>query len=248
MPSLKELPVGMRLATALTSRREALRLLAAGIAAGLAGCSKPNEEIVPYVRVPEGLVPGDPLKFATTLPLSGYGRGVIVTAIDGRPIKVEGNPRHPASLGATDVFSEADVLSLYDPDRSRTVLKDGDIASWDQFLRALQSQRRRWTERQGEGLRLLTGRVTSPTLARQIDDLRKQFPKALWHSYASIDDEASQVGASLAYGRPLDSVPRLDRADIILTLDADPIGHGPDQIAHRKPHFRDSMPSKPHRL
>ena len=242
MPSLKELPVGMRLATALTSRREALRLLAAGIAAGLAGCSKPNEEIVPYVRVPEGMVPGDPLKFATTLPLSGYGRGVIVTAIDGRPIKVEGNPRHPASLGATDVFSEADVLSLYDPDRSRTVLKDGDIASWDQFLQALQSQRRRWTERQGEGLRLLTGRVTSPTLARQIDDLRKQFPKALWHSYASIDDEAGQAGASLAYGRPLDSVPRLDRADIILTLDADPIGHGPDQIrkargfaSHRAP-------------
>ena len=134
---------------------------------------------------PRAWFPAMPLKFATTLPLSGYGRGVIVTAIDGRPIKVEGNPRHPASLGATDVFAEADVLSLYDPDRSRTVLKDGDIASWDQFLRALQSQRRRWTERQGEGLRLLTGRVTSPTLARQIDDLRKQFPKALWHSYAS---------------------------------------------------------------
>ena len=157
--------------TGALNRRQALSLLASGIATSLAACSKPVEPIIPYVRMPERVVPGDKLKFATTLPLSGYGRGVIVTSIDGRPIKVEGNPRHPASLGATDVFAEAAVLSLYDPDRSRTILNNGAIASPDSFRLALQSQLQKLRTSGGEGLRLLTGRVTSPTLLRQIDNL-----------------------------------------------------------------------------
>ncbi|MGH6683684.1 MAG: 4Fe-4S dicluster domain-containing protein, partial [Pseudolabrys sp.] len=102
-------------------RRAALKLLAGGAALSLASCGKPREEIVPYVEQPERVVPGVPLRFATTLDLSGYGRGVIVTSMDGRPIKIEGNPRHPASLGATDVFAEAEVMSLYDPGRSKAV-------------------------------------------------------------------------------------------------------------------------------
>ena len=160
------------------NRRQALSLLATGIATGLAACSKPSEQIIPYVRMPEGVVPGEAMKFATTLPLSGFGRGVIVTSIDGRPIKVEGNPLHPASLGATDVFSEAAVLSLYDPDRSRTVLNNGAIASYDAFRLALQPLVQQMQKQGGEGFRLLTGRVTSPTLLRQIDDLLEMFPKA----------------------------------------------------------------------
>jgi anaerobic selenocysteine-containing dehydrogenase len=123
-------------------RRRALSLLATGIATGLAACSKPTEQIIPYVYMPERVVPGQALKFATTLPLSGFGRGVIVTSIDGRPIKVEGNPRHPCSLGATDVFAEAAVLSLYDPDRSRTPLKSGEIASHEAFRQCNRSSGR----------------------------------------------------------------------------------------------------------
>ena len=161
------------------NRRQALSLLASGIATGLAACSKPSEQIIPYVRIPEGMVPGEAMKFATTLPLSGFGRGVIVTSIDGRPVKVEGNPLHPASLGATDVFSEAAVLSLYDPDRSRTVLNNGAIASYDAFRLALQPLIQQMHKQGGEGFRLLTGRVTSPTLLRQIDDLLEMFPKAV---------------------------------------------------------------------
>ena len=107
------------------SRRNALKLLAGQMALLVAGCSKPREEIVPYVRMPERLVPGVPLQFATTLDLGGYGRGVICTSIEGRPIKIEGNPLHPASLGATDAFAEAAIFSLYDPDRSQTVRQSG---------------------------------------------------------------------------------------------------------------------------
>src|SRR3954471_21895433 len=109
------------------TRREALRHLAAQMALAVSACSKPDEEILPYVRMPERVTPGVPLRFATTLPLAGFGRGAVGISIDGRPIKIEGNPLHPASLGSTDVFAETAVLSLYDPDRSRTVLQNGAI-------------------------------------------------------------------------------------------------------------------------
>src|SRR5258708_12904287 len=104
-------------------RRAALRLMASGAALALASCGRPAEEIVPYVNIPERLTPGLPLRFASTLALAGFGRGVIVTSVEGRPIKIDGNPRHPASLGATDVFTEAALLSLYDPDRSNAVTR-----------------------------------------------------------------------------------------------------------------------------
>src|SRR5579871_3731617 len=114
-------------------RRAALRLMASGAALALASCGRPSEEIVPYVNVPERLTPGVPLRFASTLPLAGFGRGVIVTSAEGRPIKIDGNPRHPASLGATDVFAEAALLSLYDPDRSKAVTNGTNVYSWDAF-------------------------------------------------------------------------------------------------------------------
>ena len=234
MSPLSELPVeGSRFfkpRPGALNRRQALSLLATGIATGLAACSKPTEEIIPYVTTPERLVPGEALKFATTLSLSGFGRGVIVTSIDGRPIKVEGNPRHPASLGATDVFAEAAVLSLYDPDRSRTILHNGVIVSSEALRRVVLAQHQRMLQRGGEGFRLLTGRVTSPTLLRQIDEMLQMFPNAAWHAYEPVEEDAEQVGATLAFGRPLSIVPRLEQAHILVNLDGDPLGHGPDQL------------------
>ena len=238
MPPVNELPVKgsgfFARGPAALNRRQALNLLASGIASGLAGCSKPAEEIIPYVKMPERVVPGEALKFATTLSLSGFGRGVIVTSIDGRPIKVDGNPRHPASLGATDVFAEATVLSLYDPDRSRATLQNGEIASPEAFRQALQAQLQRARLRNGEGLRLLTGRVTSPTLLRQIDDLMQRFPKSNWHAYEPIDEDNAEAGATMAFGRPLRFVPQLDKARVVLALDADPLGHGPNQLRNAR--------------
>lgn len=233
MPPLKELPTRPDpVRRSKLSRRQALSLLATGMASGLAACSKPDQQILPYVKMPERIVPGEPLKFATTLGLAGLGRGVIVTAIDGRPIKVEGNPRHPGSLGATDVFAEAAVLSLYDPDRSRTILHDGAIASREALQGALASQLADARNRQGDGLRLLTGRTTSPTALRQIDALLQAFPAAAWHAYDPTDDDNARQGSQLAHGRPLRGVADLAKARVIVALDADPIGHGPDQIRH----------------
>ncbi|ACL61638.1 4Fe-4S dicluster domain-containing protein [Methylobacterium nodulans] len=212
------------------SRREALRAFAAGITLAAGACAKPDEEIVPYVVQPERVTGGVPLVFASTLPLAGYGRGCRVRSVDGRPIKVDGNPRHPASLGATDVFAEAAVLSLYDPDRSKTVRQGGDIANWSALQKALVPKVSRWRGSQGEGLRLLTGRVTSPTLQRQIGRLLDAYPKAVWHAYEPTEDASARAGAALAFGRALTPLPHLDRAAVIVSLDADPLGPGPDQI------------------
>ncbi|MGH6725184.1 MAG: 4Fe-4S dicluster domain-containing protein [Pseudolabrys sp.] len=215
-------------------RRAALKLLAGGAALSLASCGKPREEIVPYVEQPERVVPGIPLRFATTLDLSGYGRGAIVTSVEGRPIKIEGNPRHPASLGSTDIFAEADVMSLYDPDRSKAARGPTQVESWDAFQSALRAQMEKERARGGAGLRILSGRVTSPTLARQRTALLKQFPQARWYRYEPITDDSEMAGAQLAYGRPLTALPRVAEASVVLSLDADWLGAGPSQIANAR--------------
>ena len=180
--------------------------------------------------MPERLTPGVPLRFASALPLAGYGRGVIVTSVEGRPIKIDGNPRHPASLGATDVFAEAAVLSLYDPDRSQAPRSGGRIQSWSAFEAALRARIDQEASRHGSGLALLTGRVTSPTLIRQIGDLMQKFPEAKWYRYEPVEDDAIRAGAVQAFGRPLTAIPRFDDARVALLLDADPLGFGPEQI------------------
>ncbi|MGU3668360.1 4Fe-4S dicluster domain-containing protein [Methylobacterium sp. A49B] len=213
------------------SRREALGLLSAGIAAGLGACSKPSEELVPFVVQPEQLLPGVPARYATALSLGGWARGVHAIAVDGRPIKIEGNLQHPASLGATDVFAEAAILDLYDPDRSRTVTERvSGIASWDMVERALAAPLAQARREKGRGLRLLTGRVTSPTLARQIAALLQAMPEAVWHVHEPLDDAAALRGADLAFGRLLRALPDPGRAEIICCVGADPLGPGPDQI------------------
>lgn len=213
------------------SRRDALRLLSAGIAAGLGACSKPSEELVPYVVQPERLLPGVPVRYATALSLGGWARGVHAIAVDGRPIKIEGNPLHPGSLGATDVFAEAAILDLYDPDRSRTVTERvNGIASWQMAERALAAPLAQARRQKGRGLRLLTGRVTSPTLARQIAAMLGAMPEARWHVHEPLSDDSALKGAELAFGRRFRMLPDSGRAETILCVGADPLGPGPDQI------------------
>ncbi|MBV9458749.1 MAG: 4Fe-4S dicluster domain-containing protein [Bradyrhizobium sp.] len=211
-------------------RRSALKLFMSGVAATLASCGRPPEEVVPYVEMPERITPGLPLHFASALPLAGYGRGVIVTSIEGRPIKINGNPRHPASLGATDVYGEAAVLSLYDPDRSKAPYSDNRIQSWSAFEAALRPRLDRLRAKQGEGLVILTGRITSPSMIAQLGTLKQSMPQLKWYRYEPIDDDAIRDGATLAFGRAATPLPRFRDARVMLALDADPIGFGPEQI------------------
>ncbi len=217
-------------------RREFLRLMGASLAlAGLSGCGSPaptSEKIVPYVQAPEAIVPGKPLFFATAMPLAGYGTGVLVESHEGRPTKVEGNPQHPASLGATHVFAQASVLTLYDPDRSQVATKAGRISTWGTFFTEVTAELERQRHRRGAGLRVLTGAVTSPTLASQLRELLARFPRAKWHQYEAAGRDAGRAGARLAFGEDVDLHYRFDRAEVILALDADFLAFGPGCVRY----------------
>ncbi len=152
------------------SRRGFLQLMGASLAlAGLSACTRqPLEKIVPYVKAPEGLILGKPQFYATAVLLGGCAQGVLVESHMGRPTKIEGNPQHPASLGATDAFAQAAVLTLYDPDRAQVVTNAGRISTWDAFLVAVNTALDAQRLSQGAGLRVLSETVTSPTLAHQL--------------------------------------------------------------------------------
>ena len=205
------------------SRRDFIRLGGVSLAlAGLAGCTKqPLEPIVPYVVQPEHVVLGVPLYFATAFPVSGIARPLIVKSLEGRPIKIEGNPQHGASLGAADAHSQASLWSLYDPDRSQTILCKGSVRPWGTLQATIGAALQRQRASQGAGLRLLTETVTSPTLASQIAAVLQQFPNAKWHQYEPVNRDHSKAGARAAFGEPVDVLYQLDKADVNLALDAD---------------------------
>src|SRR5947209_3174644 len=161
------------------SRRGFLKLAGASLAlAGLAGCTRqPLEQILPYVRQPEDLIPGKPLYYATAMPFSGYGIPLLVESHEYRPTKIEGNPDHEGSQRSSDLFSQASILDLYDPDRSTTVTHMGEGSSWDAFAGEIRATVLGQKAKQGAGLRFLTGAVSSPTLGSQMRAVLQQFPQ-----------------------------------------------------------------------
>jgi molybdopterin-containing oxidoreductase family iron-sulfur binding subunit len=177
--------------------------------------------IVPYVRQPEELIPGQPLFYATAMSAAGIATGVLVESHLGRPTKIEGNPEHPASLGATDAAMQASILTLYDPDRSQTVTRNGYISGWGTFITTLTGARDAAGLKKGAGFRILTGTVTSPTLAAQVQDFLNAFPAARWHQYDPCGRHSARAGAMAAFGQPLNTIYRFDRADVIVSLDSD---------------------------
>jgi molybdopterin-containing oxidoreductase family iron-sulfur binding subunit len=204
-------------------RRDFLKLMGASLLfAGLNACTRqPEEKIFPYVKSPEELIPGKPLYFATAILNGGYANGVLVENHEGRPTKVEGNPDHPASLGATDVFAQAAMLTLYDPDRSQTVVNLGNISTWDAFVTAIGTELEGLRAKKGEGLRILTETITSPTLANQMQTLLAAFPSAKWHQYEPAGRDNAREGSRLAFGEYVETRYRFDQAEVILSLDAD---------------------------
>jgi molybdopterin-containing oxidoreductase family iron-sulfur binding subunit len=216
-------------------RRDVLKLMAASAAlAGLTACTKlPTEKIVPYAqKTPEEFIPGKPLFYATAMALGGVGTGLLVESHMGRPTKVEGNPGHPASLGAADIFAQASVLGLYDPDRSQVAIRNGRIGSWSAFLTAMDGLRLQLASSKGAGFRLLTETVTSPALADQIHSLLAQFPSAKWHQFEPCGRDGAREGSRLAFGEYVNTVYRFDQADVILALDSDFLCSGPGSLRY----------------
>jgi len=218
------------------SRRTFLKLAGASMAlAGLTACARqPQEKIVPFVKQPEYMVPGKSVRFATALTMGGYAAGVVATSYEGRPTKCDGNPNHPANLGASDIYTQAAILDMYDPDRTQGISYLGSIKPWqvfaDEMAALLEAQR----GKRGSGIRILTGNVTSPTLADQLTTLSYDFPDMKWHQYEPVNRDNAVAGAEMAFGQNVNAIYKLDQADVILSLDSDFLTYGPAAVRYAR--------------
>ena len=205
------------------SRRNFVKVMGASLAlAGLSGCvMQPPEKIVPYVHADPDLIPGKPLYFATGMTLGGVTTGLLAKSFDGRPIKIEGNPDHPGSKGATDVLAQASLLNMYDPDRSQEVTYRAQPKTWPNFVTELRGKVNENRVDNGAGIRFLTETVTSPTLIEQFKQLSAELPGARWYQYEPVNNDNAIAGAKLAFGSPVHTIYKFDKADRVLSLDAD---------------------------
>ncbi|MBP6004272.1 MAG: TAT-variant-translocated molybdopterin oxidoreductase [Pyrinomonadaceae bacterium] len=205
------------------SRRNFVKVMGASLAlAGLSGCViQPPEKIVANVREVEGNLPGKPKFFATAMSLGGVSTGLLAKAYEHRPVKVEGNPDHPGSRGGTDVLTQASVLGMYDPDRSQEITFRGSPKNWEAFIAEMRIAIEDNRKDGGAGIRFLTETVTSPTLIDQFAKLKAELPGAKWVQYEPINTDNAMAGAKLAFGSPVQSIYKYDKAERILSLDAD---------------------------
>jgi molybdopterin-containing oxidoreductase family iron-sulfur binding subunit len=218
-------------------RRTFLKLMGASMAlAGLTACGpgplQPVEKIIPHVTQPPEESPGNALYFATAMIIGGYATGLVVETHEGRPTKIEGNPDHPASLGATTLFAQGEILTMYDPDRSQVVRKGTETSSWDAFIEAVAPKL------EGNGVRILTETVSSPTLISQIEALRKQYPSIKWYQYETAARDNVHAGARMAFGEAVETYYQVENAKVILSLESDFLGEGPGAVVYSR-HFMD---------
>ncbi|MEZ4702473.1 MAG: TAT-variant-translocated molybdopterin oxidoreductase [Rhodothermales bacterium] len=212
MPGASDAPGG-------SSRRQFLQLMGASMAlAGLSACRRPVELTLPYARKPEEIIPGIPLFYATSMPFRGVLSPLLVESHEGRPTKVEGNPDHPMSMGASGVFEQASLLNLYDPDRSAHVTRGGNQVSWADFVAFSQGFLAQAASRK---VAVLCAPSSSPTQLALRGRLAQVFPQLRWVTYAPEGDDAERMGMQAAYGMALRPSYRFEHAEVIVSLDAD---------------------------
>lgn len=211
-------------------RRSFLQMMSATLAvAGITPDTPAPRDIVPSVIGNPETAPGTESLYASAVTLGGYAEGVLVRHQAGRPMKIEGNPEHPASRGGTDAFAQAAIYDLYDPRRAAAITYRGRIRARTDFVAAITAS----TEALGgKGVRLLTGATTSPSLQRQIATLGRRIGDFRWHRWESVGNDNARRGTEIAYGRPLDVVPHIDKADIILAVESDLFDFAPGRLAH----------------
>ena len=214
------------------SRRSFLKLMGASMALaggfGLNSCRRPEAHLVPFTKSAEWTIPGKFLYYATAMPRRTGAIPLIATTVDGRPIKLEGNPLHPASGGATDTFVQASVLDLYDPGRSKRFVHNGKTsnrAAFEAYIGELRNTL------QGDGLAFLAQETHSPTRERLRTELGKKFPDLRWCVYEPLLSQQQSFAVQSAFGDNVRLLPRLDRADVILALDSDFLDCGQGDLA-----------------
>jgi len=274
-----EFPEGASNRPDAVSRRTMMGLMGASLAlAGATACRRPEQKIVPYVNAPEGRLPGVPQEYATTMAVGAAPYGVVVESHDGRPTKIEGNELHPESLGAASPWVQASVLNLYDPDRSRKVMRrekaaageggedhdaaslgdagpsdashgdeghgaDGhgdsrgsgfEVATWEDFEGFWGEVAAAAAGNGGAGLAVLSESYSSPTLARLATAFRERYPAARWAIFDAVSDETALAGAEAATGQAVRPIYHLDKASVVLALDADLLGTEGGAVRHSR--------------
>ena len=204
-------------------RRSFVQLLSAASAfAASAGCFKPpDDKILPYTRQPEEVVPGNPLHYASASTLGGHATGLLITANEGRPTKIEGNPDHPSSMGASGLLEQGMLLQLYDPHRLSYVMNRRAARSWRDFLAAMLEKARGLKDKRGAGLRFLMEPSSSPMVARLRERILERYPLAKFSTWCAVPLQQVHDGAQLALGAPYETRIDLSKASVIASIDQD---------------------------
>ncbi len=228
----QEFPAGASVFENEIERRHFLKIMGAAFGLlGFSSCSRlPQEKIVPYLDQPEQLVSGEPLFFATAATRSGFATGLLVRSNEGRPTKIEGNPAHSMSLGAVGPIEQAEILSLYDPDRSQSITSHDEIQTWAALTEAIEQELHTHREDQGARFRILTPPITSPTLGFQLASLLKSLPQAKWIQWDPISRFGATEGAQIAFGEPFEVEYDLEKAEVIVSFDYDFFVEAPDRL------------------
>ncbi len=218
-----EFPAGADVFTDPVGRRKFLGLMGASLAlAGVTGCTRqPRERIMAFAAEPPETIPGVARHFATAMPFSGVGEPVLVESHENRPTKVEGNPQHPMSGGATGVFAQCSILDMYDPDRLASPKQRGRVSGWASFRTELRRRISLARGNDGAGLRILTPTIGSPTLAAKLRALTSDLPGARWVQWEPVNRDNARAGAMAAFGRDVSVRYDLSKAKVIVSLDAD---------------------------
>ena len=237
------------------SRRRWLKLMSASLALGsAAGCRYGPSEIASMVNRPENTIPGVAKKYATNFELAGRAVHLLVSNVDGRPIKVDGNPGHPLMVGSepndlsggrkyfasagTDVFSQGCVLGLYDPDRTSQVKKrvDGKLqdSTWEAFAEYSANEVGVLKANGGENLAIVMSPSLSPSVNRLVAEAAAAFPKATLVQHSSVDASAQAEACESAAGKPAELLLKLDAAKVICALDSDLLGNDLNSVLYSR--------------
>ncbi|HSP78499.1 MAG TPA: 4Fe-4S dicluster domain-containing protein, partial [Myxococcaceae bacterium] len=243
-----EFPEGADLPPTGVARREFMQLLGASMAlAGATACStRPvDERMVPYTRTPPELTPGNPLHYASGMTFGGHTSGLLITAREGRPIKVEGNPQHPVNLGAASHFEQSFLMSLYDPQRARVLRYGKDpkaVRTFGETVAVLTD--RAAQENRGARIRFLTEPNTSPVLSHLRERIQQRLPETRFYTYASVTQDPASEGTRAIFGQPASAVYDLSKADVILSLDADFLESRPANLGYARAFARRRDPAE----
>ena len=236
----REFPAGASELLDGNDRRHFLKIMGASMALaglGMSGCRRwPQEQIAPFANRPVGRIPGLPRYYATSMEMGGVASALLATSFDGRPTKIEGNPDHPVSRGASDVFAQASVLDLYDPDRSRhpMVSREGhrNPSDWEAFNEWMRGHFANQRTTGGAGLRVLSEASDSLSVSVMKQRFLEEYPQASWHEWESINNDNEVAGSQLAFGAPYRTKLDLSAAKVIVSLDSDFIGAHPAAVMH----------------